>query len=201
MRKNIYFSCLFILVATHAFAQQSIRDARKRSWQCAVYRINADTAEKYISKYVVFPEHYLNETPFAIWHADTLKYEELPVGNYLIFSTVENELLAEYYCQSNLKVFPLNNQHRVQLEVKDNAGKFPANAMAWVNKKEIKYDAGINGFQLKNKKPDEALIKITVPGDTLFMELIAMEDIYRKSGQDYNMAGKKNKIHGHKTCQ
>jgi alpha-2-macroglobulin len=183
MRKAILLCSGFACICLHVFSQSSIRDARKKSWQCLVYRITADTAEKYINKSFSFPDHYLDQTPFKVWHADSLKYEELPAGNYLILSINENELLAEYYCQSNLRVFPLNNQHRVQLEVKDDAGNIVSNARLWMNKKEIKYNKAISGFQLTQKKADEAILKIAIPGDTLFMELSAMEQMHRNIWQ------------------
>ena len=90
----------------------------------------ADTAEKYINNYVIFSDHYFEKTPVATWWSDSLRYEELPVGNYLLISVIENELVAEYYCQSKLSVLPLNNQHRVQLEIKEENGNYPKNARA-----------------------------------------------------------------------
>ena len=183
MRKAILLFACFACICFYTFSQPSIRDARTKSWQCLVYRITADTVEKYINKSFTTPDHYLDQIPFAVWHADSLKYEELPSGNYLILSINENELLAEYYCQSNLRVFPLNNQYRVQLEVKDDAGNIVSNVRLWVNKKEIKYNEAISGFQLTQRKADEAIIKIAVPGDTLFMELSAMEQMHKSIWQ------------------
>jgi TonB-dependent SusC/RagA subfamily outer membrane receptor len=185
MRKAILLCYGFACICLHVFSQPSIRDARTKSWQCLVYRITADTTEKYITKSIASPDHYLNQTPFTVWHADSLHYEELPTGNYLILSVNENELLAEYYCQSNLRVFPLNNQHRVQLEVKNDTGKNISNARLWINKKEIKYNKTIGGFQLKQKKADEAIIRIAIPGDTLFMELSAMEQMQKNIWQQW----------------
>lgn len=181
MRKAILLFLTVACICTYAFSQPSIRDARKKSWQCFIYRITADTAEKYINKSFNFPEYYLDQASFAIWHTDSVKHEELPAGNYLILSIDGNEILAEYYCRSNLRVLPLNNQHRVQLEVKDDAGNLVSNARVWVNKKEIKYNEHIGSFQLKQRIGDEAIMRIAVPGDTLFMEISAMEQMYRRS--------------------
>ncbi|MEP7372372.1 MAG: carboxypeptidase-like regulatory domain-containing protein [Chitinophagaceae bacterium] len=185
MRKAILLCLGFACIGLHGLSQSSIRNARTKSWQCLVYRITGDTAEKYITKRVFSPDHYLNQTPFTVWPADSLQYEELPVGNYLILSVNETELLAEYYCQSNLRAFPLNNQHRVQLEVKNDTGKRISNARLWVNKKEMKYNKAISGFQLKQKKTDEALIKIAIPGDTSFMELTAMEQMQKNGWRQW----------------
>ena len=55
----------------------------------------------------------------------------------------------------------------------------------WVNKKEIKYDASTRSYTIRNKKPDEAVIKIAIPGDTLFMELSAMEKVYKSEWQQW----------------
>lgn len=185
MRKITAFTLFFCLFCCCSFAQTSVHDARQASWQKRVYRISADTAEKYIEDYTIYPHHYLTETPFVIWHADTAKFTELPVGNYLIISVKENELVTEYYCQSDIRVFPINNQYRVQLEVKGKLGQLLDNAKVWINRKEIFYDEKISAFQVKQKRPDEAIVRITIPGDTLFVEFSAMENIEKNSWQQW----------------
>lgn len=185
MRRNIILSVFLALVVTDAFSQASLLNARKKSWHCLVYRVPADTAEKYINEYMVSLQHFLEERPYATWHADSLRYEELPNGNYLLLSVQGNELVAEYYCQSNLRVWPVNNQHRVQLEIKDSMGNFISNAAVWVNKKQLDYREEIRGFELGRMKAEEAILKIAIPGDTLFMELSAMETIDKNGWQQW----------------
>jgi TonB-dependent SusC/RagA subfamily outer membrane receptor len=172
---------MFCFAAIAAYSQQSIRDARQKSWQTFVYRISADSAQYYIKKTLANPDQFLNQAPFLVWQSDSLKYDELPPGNYIILDVKETELRAEYYCQSNIRPMPLNNQHRVQLEVKDLQGNLLVDARLWANNKEVKYDPATQSFIIPEKKPDEMLIKIAIPGDTLFMELWAKEDVEKGS--------------------
>lgn len=171
MRKLIWLFVTLALCAPAIRSQTTIRNARQKSYQALVYRIPADSAEKYIRTNLVFPDHLAGEMPFAVWSADTLRHEDLPPGNYLIATVVGTDLQLAYYCQSNINVFPLNNQHRVQLEVRDVDGKILSNARLWSDGKEIPYNPAISGFQMKDKRPDEAIIRIAIPGDTLFVEL------------------------------
>lgn len=181
MKKVYFILCMFCFAAITVNGQQSIRDARQKSWQTFVYRISADSAQYYIKKTLANPDQFLNQAPFLVWESDSLKYDELPPGNYIILDVKETELRAEYYCQSNIRPMPLNNQHRVQLEVKDLQGNLLADARLWANNKEVKYDATTKSFIISEKKPDETIIKIAIPGDTLFMELWAKEDVEKGS--------------------
>lgn len=178
MKKYHLLSTLLLAACLPVFAQQSLKDVRKKSWQSLVYRIPADTAAKYIRKSIASPDHYLREQPLLTAWSDSLDYDALPVGNYLILSVVNNELLAEFFCRSNLQVLPVNNQRHVQLEVKDEKGNYRADAAVWVNNKLTRYDAVSQGYWVAEKKPEEALVKIAVPGDTLFMELNGTEKIW-----------------------
>ena len=171
MRKLIWLFVTLALCAPAVRSQTTLRNARQKSHQALVYRIPADSAEKYLRTNKVFPDHLASERPFAVWPADTLRHEDLPPGNYLIASLVGADLHLAYYCQSHINVFPLNNQHRVQLEVRDVDGKILSNARLWSDGKEIPYNPAISGFQIKDKRPDEAIIRIAIPGDTLFVEL------------------------------
>lgn len=140
---------------------------------------------EYLNNGLRFVDHYIDKEPFAIWPADTADYDDLPLGNYLIFFTRENELIAEYYCRSNLRIFPLNNQYRVQLEVRDDFGLILPNARLWVNSAELNFEKGIRGFQLKPPKNRDIFLKIAVPGDTLFTEMTAMEQLDRSGWQQW----------------
>src|SRR5436190_525890 len=114
--KKCYILIASLLAFLPVLAQQSLKDIRKRSWQSIVYRIPADTAAKYLQKSVVYPDHYLTQEPMLTDLTDSLDYETWPLGNYLIVNVVDNELVTEVYCRSDLQVTTLNNQRHVQLE-------------------------------------------------------------------------------------
>lgn len=176
-----YTTCFvfFLIIGLPAFAQQSLKDIRKKSWQTHVYRITADTAAKYIQQTIADPDHYLSRQPVLIAPADSLDTDALPTGNYLAISVKDNELVAEVFCRSNLQAFAINNQRQVQLEIKDTDGNYLENAAVWINGKPVKYDTATRSYWVKGKKPDEALVKVALPGDTLFMSLWAMDEIYQ----------------------
>lgn len=187
----------FLWIGYTLHAQQNWPQLRKSSWQTLVYKIPADTAERYIHKGIASPEHYLHQVPFTSWHKDSSRSDELPVGNYLLLSLDGYKITARYYCQSRISIYPINNQRRVQIEVLDSLG-LPVNlAAVWVNKKRLQQVKNSNTFLLKQKYPDETIIKVAIPGDTLFMELTAMEDIQKKAFPQrvhnfftYNKAGR-----------
>ncbi|MFT3702826.1 MAG: carboxypeptidase-like regulatory domain-containing protein [Agriterribacter sp.] len=162
-------------------AQNNIKNARQQSWQKFVYRISSDTAEKYVDEGIASPDYYLDKQPFVVWHTDSAQYEALPTGNYIIIGVNDNELTAQYYCSSNLRVFPINNQHRVQLEIKDSVGQLVTDAMVWMNKRAVLYNSISNAFVIHKKKFEEATLKIAIPGDTLFLSLSAMDEMEQSS--------------------
>lgn len=176
MIKYLFTAALLFTVCLSE-AQVSLKKNRKESWYALVYKIPADSAEKYYMHQQVTPDHYLSETPFAVVHKDSLEVEDLPIGNYLIFSAVDNELAVKYYCRTNLLVMPVNNQYRVQLEVRNRDGLYYKNADVWVNQKKADFNKTAQAWQIHKKFPDEAVIKIAVPGDTLFAELTARDDL------------------------
>ncbi len=150
---------------------------RKQAYKDFIFKIPADSVEKFTTTNKLNPDVYLDKMPDFIWHADTSRYDELPIGHYLIFSIKENELLVKYYAQSNIQVKAMNNQNRVLLDVRDGMGVLALGASVWVNGKPLAYSSVLQSFQLKQKRPDEAFLKIVIPGDTLFMELTALEEV------------------------
>ncbi|MET0393606.1 MAG: carboxypeptidase-like regulatory domain-containing protein [Chitinophagaceae bacterium] len=177
MKKTIFVLALLTVACLPALAQPSLQQARKKSWQCLVYRIPADTAARYIQKTIASPDHYLQQQPVLTAWADSLHRDALPVGNYLVLSVVDNELVAEVFCRSNLQVLPVNNQRRVLLEVKDGPGLYRSDALVRVNNKQVAYDPASLGYWVNEKKPEEALVQVAVPGDTLLMQLSGREQV------------------------
>jgi alpha-2-macroglobulin len=168
------FIFIFFLLAsfTDASAQVDYRKLRKESWQVIIYKIPADTAEKYYTGKPPSPDDYLNKKPFSVVHKDSLDHEQLPTGHYLLFAVLDNEITVSYYCRTNLLVMPINNQHRVQLELRGRNGVYYDDATVWVNKKKASYNKQSKTWFVKNKFPDEAVIKAAVASDTLLAELL-----------------------------
>src|ERR1043165_2077223 len=94
---------LILLASVPSFAQQSLKNIRKKSWQSFVYRISADTAEKYLDKGMRSPQPYLSQPPYLVGKADSLELNKLPIGNYLVMTIDDNKLAARVYCQSALQ--------------------------------------------------------------------------------------------------
>lgn len=168
---------LFIVLLTGYNVRAQLLQVAQRSNHIMVYTITADSAEKYIKKGITDPESFENRNPIAVWDKDTMQVDSLPVGNYVMVSLVGHELLASYFCVSNIQLFPINNQRRVQLELRNGDGELITNAGVWVNGKAVKRMGTLPGFVLKQKYPDEAIVKVAIPGDTLFMQLEAREDV------------------------
>ncbi|MBX3242388.1 MAG: carboxypeptidase-like regulatory domain-containing protein [Chitinophagaceae bacterium] len=183
MGKNILITIGFLFSFCCGFSQGR-QDIRQKSWQSLVYRITAADAEKLLRTGEINPDAYLDHTPVATWHADTAAYEYLPVGNYLILRVNEYELVAGYYCQSNIRVFPINNKRTLQLEIRDNTGNPNIAADVWLNgKKQNKSPGQVCTF--KKSKIEEAIVKVAIPGDTLFVEATALEEEERSRWQQW----------------
>ncbi len=176
MRKSILLLCLF-LANLAVFSQEQLMKIRRQAYQDFVFKIPADSAEKYIITNRLNPDIYIGKMPDFTWHADTSRYDELPVGHYLIFSIQENELLVKYYVQSAIQAMAVNNQDRVLLDVRDSMGNLIANTSVWINAKAVPYSPVLQSFQLRQKRPDGAILKMVIPGDTLFMELTALDEV------------------------
>lgn len=176
MRKKWLFLLSVFFVYQFTIAQQDIRKARQESWQSFVYKIPADTAEKYIQKWDINPDQYLLQTPFAIWQNQTEHYELLPAGNYVIIAVQKNELVTSYYCKSNIRMMPVNNQSTLQFELRDSVGNTGVQADMWMNGKKLKYNLHSKTFTSNKRRADEATIKVVAAGDTSFFELTELEN-------------------------
>jgi hypothetical protein len=177
MKKMLLILIALLFNFFHGAAQQSIKDARQQSRHALVYKIAADTAEAYIRQWDINIDQYLPQIPFAVWQNPSYKYELLPPGNYVIITVEQNELVAKYYCKSNVLVMPVNNQNKLQFELRDTLGNTGVQANLWMNGKQLQFDRLTNTFTSGKKKADEAIIKVAAGGDTSFFELSALETV------------------------
>ena len=178
LMKKGFLVLLGSVLLTAAFPQQSLHDIRKKGRTTFVYRLPVDSAEKYLTTGLKAIDHFLAQIPFTDFNSDSVKYDQLPTGNYLLLSVEDNELVAEYYCRTKTKVYTINNQHRLQLNIIDGTGSSIAGASVWVNKENVKYDDGSKTYKVSQKRPEYGVVKVIQHGDTSFFELSALRKKY-----------------------
>ncbi len=173
---------LLLLVCTLfsfcALAQQPLKDSRRKSHQAFLYRIPADTAEKYFKKGIPAIDHYLSQTPVLVFPADNINYDTIPIGNYLLISVVDSMIEARYYGRSAVLSYVINNQVNPQLMLRNDKGDVFTNATVTVNGKPAKLNESAGVYFIKEKKVDEALVRIELPGDTSFAEIAIERENY-----------------------
>ena len=179
MKRTQIFLLLFIGIIPAVFSQQSLSAIRKKSYNAFLYRIPADTAEKYLRHGIKEIDHYLLQTPAMIFHADSVKYDKIPVGNYLLVSVRDSLIDAKFYCSTQVLPFIINDQVKPQVLLRDGTGNLFSNALVWVNDKPAVFNTGTSTYIIKNKKPDEAFMKIIVPGDTSFTEIVIGDENFK----------------------
>ncbi|MBX3254501.1 MAG: carboxypeptidase-like regulatory domain-containing protein [Chitinophagaceae bacterium] len=176
MRKSLLFSLFLLLLHIHVSGQQYIKEARQKSWQSLVYKIPADSADKYIRNWKINIDAYIQQAVFAVWNNAIEHFELLPPGNYIIVAVAENELVAKFYCKSNVGVMPVNDRHRLRFEIRDSIGNAVKQADIWLNNKKLHHDPATQTYISNSRKADEAIIKVAADGDTSFFELAALEN-------------------------
>lgn len=193
MKKALIFLLVLTGFSYFTFCQQPLQQIRKKSYQAFLYRIPADTAEKYLQKGIKEIDHYLAQTPVLVFHADSVRYDDIPVGNYLLISVLDSMIEAKYYCSTSVLPFVVNNQVKPQLQLRDEKGDFFTNAVVHINGKMVKFNAATSTYIVNDKKPDEALVRIELPGDTSFVELAIERENYRTARQQRWMRLKSTK--------
>lgn len=179
MSKKLLLCLLLYSISTCIFAQQCIRNARQASWQSLVYKISADTAEACIKRTDINVDNYLQQKPFAVWGRPSEQYELLPPGNYVIIAVEENELVAKYYCKSNVRIIPVNDQSILQFELRDSIGNMGVQANVWIKGRKLLYNQVAKTYISHTRHADGATIKVAAGGDTSFFELSALERIVK----------------------
>ncbi len=158
-------------------AQQNLKTLTQKSRQAYAYHITAAVAEKYFSSDSINVDAYLNTQPAAVFNADSINENTLPVGLYVIIRVVDEDVKASVTAVSNLIIYPVNNQHRLQLLVRNKAGEFISNATLWVNNKQAVYNTQAQSYYVQQRNPDEAFVKVYAPGDTTYITLSAKEEL------------------------
>ena len=158
-------------------SQTDIRNVSKRSSQVFAYRISSAFAEKCIKQDSINVDAFLKEVPFKIFSADSIYQDKLEKGQYVLISVEDNRIVVKITGISNLFAYPINNQNHVQLLVVNKSGEFINNAEVWVNGKPAPFTKDAQSYRIKQKNPEDALIKIFTPTDTLLSSLWISDDL------------------------
>ncbi len=178
MKQALLFLLIFLGFGVFGHSQESLLKARRKSHETLVYRIPADTAEKYLQKGMKEVDHYLQAQPVFRFHADSVDYDKLPTGNYIILSVLDSMIEAKYYCSTRILPYVVNNQVQPQLLLRNEAGELFKNATVEVNGKPARFNAASSTYFIADKKADEAFVRIELPGDTLFAEIAIEKENY-----------------------
>ncbi len=194
MKKALIFLPIFLGFIQICFGQQSLQKIWRKSHQAFLYKISADSAEKYLEEGIGDVDHLLKQQPLMQFAIDRINHDTIPIGNYLIISVQDFMINAQYYCSSKILPYVINNQVRPQIFLRDKEGNTFTNAKLWVDKKAASLNALSGSFIVENKNPDESIVKIVVGPDTSFGEISVSEENYISISKQRAARLRSNKI-------
>ncbi len=171
---------LFMTLPVFCFAQQNLQKIRKASWQTHAYKVTSREVEDFMKWDSIPVERFQDRIPTMIFPANAVDESMLGIGNFILISVVDNMVKATLVNNTNLIMLTINNKDKLQIDVRDKAGAFIENAKVYVNGKEAIYNKTSNTFWVKQRKLDNATVKIYAETDT-FYKALSMEDSYVKS--------------------
>lgn len=193
--KKVILLLIAALACGAGIAQSLLKNAYRNSWFVNVYRISADTAQRYVMKGIPTVDHYIDQKPVAVFHRDSIAYEKLPVGNYLTIAVEGDELVVNCFSNSNIDPFVVNNEQRPQLLLRNKNDQQPvSNASVFIDGKTASYNSKAGTYSVRKKKLDEDIVKVIVPGDTSFYELDVLSAPYRSPGRQRWLRFKGTKV-------
>lgn len=165
------FALLSLLFVIGTYGQQDIKNIRKKSYETYVYKLPADSAEKYMRTDSIPVNIYLEKSPHKKFLYQNIDDSLLGFGQFLLLSVDDNEIVAEIYGISNLRVVTVNNNKRVQIAVRDKDGNVVTNAKVFVDGKITDYNSAAKTFEVRKRNPDEGFVKVCATNDTTFVML------------------------------
>jgi hypothetical protein len=162
---------ILIVLPFYCLSQQNLKTIRTSSWQTLVYSISANEAEQFMKWDSIPVQRFENATPVLIAYTDSLDTDSLPIGHYVQINIIDHHVHAALFNNTDLVVLTVNNQDRVQLDVRRVSGESQPNAKAFFKGKEIPFNNDSKTFWIREHKLEEALIKLCAPGDTTFIQL------------------------------
>jgi alpha-2-macroglobulin len=175
MKRFIFF--FLLVLPLFAIGQNSLKNIRQNSWQIFAYKVTANEATQFIKWDSIPVNQFIEATPAFVFQTDLFDEDKLAIGNYVLISTKEMNINAQLICISNLLALTINNKQQLQIDIRTKQGHFVNEAKVFVNNKEAAYNLQSKTWWVKNNKNDEAIVKIYAPGDTLFTQLEAKDDL------------------------
>jgi alpha-2-macroglobulin len=174
--KRIFILICFLIPLT-CFAQQNLKDIRKKSWQTFVYRIPASDAIEYERSNTIPIDKFLTATSFGTFSKDSFFEADLPNGHYVFLSVIDNELIAVLYNKSDLLLLAVNNKQQLQLAIRSTAGNPVLASAVFINGKKALPNAVSQTYLVKQKSFEEATVVVCAAGDTLITTVSALDDL------------------------
>jgi alpha-2-macroglobulin len=167
---------LITLLPYVLYAQPSLKNIRQKSYQSLAFRISAAAAEKFIIQDSIPVDNFINQIPSFVFNKDSVHTDILPIGHYVLISIDGTEVISSLIGITNLVVYPINNQHNIQIDIRKQDGGFVDNAKVWVNNEEAVYNAKAKSYWTKQRKIETGLVKVFAPNDTTYTKLEASTD-------------------------
>lgn len=154
-------------------AQPGLKNMDRNSHQALVYRIDAALAEWCIRHDSLPVDRLADLRPVAIFPAGKVGEDGLPPGQYVSLEVQDNHLVSHLFTLSDLIVYPVGDRRRLQLQVRrrESPNRMIADADVRVDGVVAAYRADVEGYEMPRRRPESAMIRVSVPGDTTFVRL------------------------------
>jgi TonB-dependent SusC/RagA subfamily outer membrane receptor len=176
--RNYLLLLVFVFFAFVVNAQIDFKKLPHKSHQLFAYAISAATAEQYMLWDSIPVDAFLQQQPIKTYPNSYANTDSLPIGHYVLIAVEQGNVKAEMINNSNLFAYPINNRYRLQIDVRTKAGESVNEAMVWVDKTRATYNIKTQNYWVQQRKPDDALVKVCTPGDTIFLRLEEDDDDY-----------------------
>ena len=190
--RTILFRLLFMIFAfiyvssataqTHYMTVDSIYELPKNSRYKAIYRVPADSIEHWLKKDLDVNIDYINHLQPALIMkvGENIDEQQLDFGHYVIVSTNQSEVEAQYYCKNRISVIETVQNFKRLLMLFNNDGSMVDDAIVYVGKHQLKPLKGLGGNYVINKKiREDDLIVIKSANDTSFLTIDDVEEPYK----------------------
>jgi alpha-2-macroglobulin len=176
----LLYICLFF---SSAALSQDLKTLQRKSHQTFVYRIPADSTEKYIFKDSIPINVYISREPDYVFFRQFINIDSLPKGHYLLISVDDNMIKTTIEVNTDLVVYNINNEKFIQLATRDKHGNTVSNPKGWINKKPLTYIKSSGTFKVPYSPKEDAIIKICTEKDTVFLNLEVDNDAYESTAK------------------
>lgn len=162
---------LLFLYPVCGFTQTNLQLLSRKSHRVLAYPISAAKTVLYLEKDSIDIDAFLYQPPEAIFPADSIDESRLANGCHVLFTVEDNRFVVRLTVVSGIRLTTVNNNHRLQLVITHRNGAVVPDAGVWVNNVQAHYQARTQSYLVKQTHPDEALVKVFTPTDTLFYTL------------------------------